>query len=93
MSKRMIGLVLSLIVSVAIGVVAGQNFFRIFDKTVPAGSMTDLVRAGTHTAYLFSGIVLGLVIFVWTVIAAWMARFFPAASEAAAAPASGSPAR
>ena len=69
MSKKMIGLVLSLLVSVAIGVVAGQKFFAIFDKTVPAGSMTELVRAGTHTAYLVSGAVFGLVIFAWTTLA------------------------
>jgi hypothetical protein len=81
MSKRMIGLVLSLIVSVVIGIMAGQNFFRIFDKTVPAGSMTELVRTGTHTAYLISGIVLGVVIFGWTIVAAWMSRFFPAAAK------------
>jgi hypothetical protein len=81
MSKRMIGLVLSLIVSVVIGILAGQNFFRIFDKTVPAGSMTELVRTGTHTAYLISGIVLGVVIFGWTIVAAWMAKFFPAAAK------------
>ena len=78
MSKRMIGLALSLIVSVGIGVLAGQRFFQIFDKTVPAGSMTELVRTGTHTAYLVAGVVFGLVIFGWTTIAAWLARFFPA---------------
>jgi hypothetical protein len=80
MSKKMIGLVLNLIVSVAIGVLAGQKFFAIFDKTVPAGSMTELVRAGTHTAYLMSGAVFGVVIFAWTALAAWLARFFPAAA-------------
>jgi hypothetical protein len=87
----MIGLVLSLVGSVIIGILAGQNFFRIFDKTVPAGSMTELVRAGTHTAYLVSGIVLGVVIFVWTILAAWMSRFFPA--ESAGAAVSGQPAK
>ncbi|HZN56256.1 MAG TPA: hypothetical protein VFB67_13140 [Candidatus Polarisedimenticolaceae bacterium] len=87
MSKRMIGLALSLIVSVGIGVLAGQRFFQIFDKTVPAGSMTDLVRAGTHTAYLGAGVVFGLLIFAWTTVAAWLARFFPAAPKAASAPA------
>ena len=81
MSKRIIGLVLSLIVSVGIGVLAAQKFFVLFDKTVPAGSMTDLVRAGTHTAYLGSGVVFGLVIFGWATAAAWLARFFPAAAE------------
>jgi predicted Abi (CAAX) family protease len=82
MSKKMIGLVLSLLVSVAIGVVAGQKFFAIFDKTVPAGSMTELVRAGTHTAYLVSGSVFGLVIFAWTTLAVWLARFFPPSTDA-----------
>jgi len=80
MSKRIIGLVLSLIVSVGIGVLAAQKFFVLFDKTVPAGSMTDLVRAGTHTAYLGSGVVFGLVIFGWATAAAWLARFFPGAA-------------
>jgi len=82
MSKRVIGLALSLIVSLGIGVIAGQKFFLLFDKTVPAGSMTDLVRAGTHTAYLGSGVAFGLVIFGWTTAAAWLARFFPAAARA-----------
>ncbi len=85
MSKRVIGLVLSLIVSIGIGVIAGQKFFLLFDKTVPAGSMTDLVRAGTRTAYLGSGVFFGLIIFGWATAAAWLARFFPVAPEAKAA--------
>ncbi len=91
MSKRMIGLALSLIVSLGIGLLAGQNFFRIFDQTVPAGSMTALVRAGTHTAYLVSGLVFGIVIFLWTTAAAWLARFFPTAASPSAA--TGQPAK
>ena len=83
MSKKMIGLILNLIGSIVIGVLAGQKFFAIFDKTVPAGSMTDLVRAGTHTAYLMSGAIFGVVIFAWTALAAWLARFFPGASSSA----------
>jgi hypothetical protein len=80
MSKRMIGLALVAIGSVGIGALAGQKFFQIFDKTVPAGSMTDLVRAGTHTAYLGSGVLFGVVIAAWTVVAVWLSRFFPADS-------------
>ena len=83
MSKKMIGLILNLVGSIAIGVVAGQKFFAIFDKTVPAGSMTDLVRAGTHTAYLTAGAIFGVVIFGWTALAAWLARFFPGTSTPA----------
>jgi hypothetical protein len=54
MSKRIIGLVLSLIVSVGIGVLAAQKFFVLFDKTVPAGSMTDLVACRNLAGYLSS---------------------------------------
>jgi uncharacterized membrane protein YjfL (UPF0719 family) len=82
MSKRAIGLILNLVVSLVIGVLAGQRFFSIFDKTVPAGSMTELVRAGTHTAYLMAGALFGVVIFAWTAVAAWLARFFPAGAPA-----------
>jgi predicted permease len=78
MSKRLIGLALSLIVSIGIGVLAAQKFFLLFDRTVPAGSMTDLVRAGTHTAYLGSGVLFGIVIFAWATVAVWLAKFFPA---------------
>jgi hypothetical protein len=84
MSKRLIGLALSLIVSIGIGVAAAQKFYLLFDKTVPAGSMTDLVRAGTHTAYLGSGVLFGVVIFGWATAAAWLAKFFPATASAGA---------
>jgi hypothetical protein len=80
MSKRLIGLALSLIGSMGLGVLAAQKFFQLFDKTVPAGSMTDLVRAGTHTAYLGSGVLFGVAIFAWTTAAVWLSRFFPGAS-------------
>ena len=81
MSKRMIGLALIAIGSVGLGVLAAQKFFALFDKTVPAGSMTDLVRAGTHTAYIGSGVIFGVVIFAWTTAAVWLARYFPAATK------------
>jgi predicted permease len=85
MSKRMIGLALSLIVSVGIGLLAAQKFFILFDKTVPAGSMTELVRAGTHSAYLVSGVIFGVVIFAWATAAVWLSRFFPSTSDGRAA--------
>jgi predicted permease len=84
MSKRMIGLVLNLIVSIGIGVLAAQRFFVLFDKTVPAGSMTDLVRTGTHAAYITSGVFFGVVIFGWAAGASWLARFFQPSSRSGA---------
>lgn len=81
MSKRTIGLVLLLIGSLAIGYAAGQRFFSIFDGTVPKGSMTDLVRAGAHAAYVTAGLVFGGAIFVWAALAAFLARFFSSAPK------------
>jgi hypothetical protein len=80
-SKRAIGLVLNLVVSLVLGVLAAQKFFQLFDKTVPAGSMTDLVRAGTHSAYLVAGVVFGLIVFAWTALAVWLSRFFQPAGS------------
>ena len=84
MSKRSVGIILLLIGSVLIGIAAGQRFFWIFDKTVPQGAMTDLVRAGTHGTYLVSGAVFGLVVFVWSFVAALSAKFFRASPDAGA---------
>lgn len=87
MSRRAIGLVLLLIGSVLIGLSAGQRFFWIFDKTVPQGAMTDLVRAGTHGTYLLSGAFFGVVVFLWALLVAFSARFFKSAADSGAPPA------
>lgn len=81
MSKRLIGIILALVGSLVIGFMAGQQFFRIFDKTVPQGAMTDLVRAGTHTTYIFAGLMFGVVIFAWSLVIGTLARFFPGGSK------------
>jgi hypothetical protein len=87
MSKRAIGIVLLLLGSLLIGLSAGQRFFWIFDKTVPQGAMTDLVRAGTHGTYLLSGALFGVVVFVWALLVAVSARFFGGAASPGAPPA------
>ena len=74
--KTIVGLVLLFVGSLAIGWKAGSWGYGLFIKTVPAGSITDLVRSGTKGAYVTSGLVLGLVIFAWTALAAWATRFF-----------------
>lgn len=81
MSKRLVGIILALLGSLVIGFMAGQQFFRIFDGTVPQGAMTDLVRAGTHTTYVLAGLGFGLVIFAWTLLVGALARYFPGAPK------------
>lgn len=82
MNRKLVGLVLLLIGSEVVGIVAGQYAFRLFDKTVPPAVVTDLVRAGAHGAYVFYGVVLGLAVFAWSLLAAWAGRFFLGSSRA-----------
>lgn len=87
--RTIVGLVLLLIGSLVIGWYAGSWGFSLFEKTVPAGAVTSLVRSGTRAAYVTGGFVLGLVIFGWGALAAWSSRFFRRgdAKPAPAAPA------
>ncbi|HJQ99215.1 MAG TPA: hypothetical protein VJ826_12960 [Candidatus Polarisedimenticolaceae bacterium] len=79
MSFRTItGLILLAAGSLAFGWYAGKWGFSLFVGTVPAGSITELVRATTKTAYFTSGMILAALIFGWSVLVAWASRFFRA---------------
>ena len=87
MSFRTItGLVILLIGSLVIGWYFGGWGYSLFVKTVPAGAITELVRSATKGAYVTGGIMLGLVVFGWSVLVAWGARFFRTTSTAASTP-------
>jgi hypothetical protein len=74
--RTIVGLVVLLIGSLVIGWYAGSWGFSLFEKTVPAGAVTQLVRSGTRGAYVSGGILLGLVIFAWTALVAWLSPLF-----------------
>ena len=77
MSFRTItGLVILLIGSIVIGWSFGGWGYSLFVKTVPAGAITELVRGATKGAYVTGGLILGLVVFGWSVLVAWGSRFF-----------------
>ena len=87
MSFRTItGLVLLLVGSIVIGWYFGGWGYSLFVKTVPAGAITELVRSATKGAYVSGGIILGLVIFGWSVLVAWGSRFFRTTSTTASTP-------
>jgi hypothetical protein len=80
MSKRMIGVVLLLVGSEALGLLGGNWFFGVFTATVPAAVVTDFNRAAAYGYFLMHGILLGLAVFGWALLALVLARFFrPAA--------------
>jgi hypothetical protein len=82
--RTIIGLVLLLLGSVAIGWYFGGRGYSLFVKTVPAGAVTELVRSATKAAYVSGGVILGLVIFGWSALVAWASRFFRATAASAA---------
>ncbi len=86
MSKRLIGIVLAAVGSLVLGYLAGERFFVLFDKTVPPAVITDFNRATAHGFFITYGLVLGVVVFAWTLLAVVLARFFPAAPKPSASP-------
>jgi hypothetical protein len=80
--RTITGLVILLIGSVCIGWYFGGWGYSLFEKTVPAGAVTELVRTGTKGAYVTGGLLLGLVIFGWSTLVAWASRFFRSSSAA-----------
>lgn len=76
MSKRMIGLVLLLVGSEGVGLLAGNWFFGVFTTTVPAAVVTDFNRAAAYGYFLMHGLLLGLAIYLWALLALALSRFF-----------------
>ena len=74
--RTIVGLVLLLVGSLVIGWYFGGWGYSLFEKTVPAGAITELVRSGTKGAYVTGGIFLGIVVFAWSTLAAWLSQFF-----------------
>jgi len=78
MSKRLIGIVLAAVGSLAIGIVASEWFFGLFEKTVPPAVITSFNKGAAHGAFFFYGLGLGVLIFAWALAVLALARFFPA---------------
>ena len=81
MSKKIVGMILLLVGGLAIGWYGGGRAFSLFEKTVPAGAVTDLVRGGTRAAYTTGGLLFGLVIAMYGLLAAWASPMFRGAPK------------
>jgi hypothetical protein len=85
----MIGIVLLLLGSEALGFCFGEWNYRLFQQTVPPVALSQFNQSAAHVAYSLAGVVLGLAIFVFALIAVALSRFFggrkPAAVPAAGA--------
>jgi hypothetical protein len=61
--KKLYGAVSLLVVSEGLGVVLGQIFFGLFEKTVPAAVLTSFNRGTAHAAFIVYGAFAGILIF------------------------------
>lgn len=68
----MVRFILPLLGSLVIGVLAGQLFFGIFNKTVPPAVLTSFNKGTAHAYFIVGGVGLGIVMFVWSLLVAGM---------------------
>lgn len=76
MSARMIGIALLVVGSEILGVLTGAWFHRLFLKSVPPLSMSQLNQSAAHGAFLFYGGLLGIAIAAFSLVAIVLSRFF-----------------
>ena len=76
MSKRVVGMVLVLLGGLILGWYAGSWAFSVFEKTVPAGAVTDLIRGATRAAYRTGGLVVGVIAAAYALLVAWASPYF-----------------
>jgi hypothetical protein len=86
MSRRLIGIILLVVGGLVIGWYAGSYAFSLFERTVPAGAITELVRGGTRAAYTTGGLFFGLIVAAYALLAAWASRFFRTGAKPVAPP-------
>ena len=86
MSRRFVGIVLLLTGSLALGILSGQFFFRIYEKTVPAALLTSFQSASAHTYFLWRGLQAGFFYFGWALLVLGLARLFRTRTQPAPVP-------
>jgi hypothetical protein len=86
MSARMLGTILLLIASEALGVCYGEWSYKLFVKMIPPVALTEFNNGAAHVTLLGSGVVLGLAIFVLVLVATWFAGMSKPRPASQAAP-------
>jgi hypothetical protein len=76
MSRRVVGVLVQLGLSVVLGVLAGEFFFRVWMKTVPSAVTTTFNTGSAHACYLWAGAQVGLAFFLWGLLSPLVARIF-----------------
>ena len=73
MSRSRFGIILALVGSLALGSVFGYVFLRLFEANVPQQWLSSFQASTSPVTFVGTGALLGLVIFVWALVVAWLA--------------------
>jgi len=84
--SKLVGVIILLVGSMAIGVLSGNLFFRLCTNTVPPAVLTSFNKGTAHAAFITYGLGFGLCVFLWGLVAVICARFFQGKRPQAAAP-------
>ena len=76
MSRGVWGILVRLLLSLVLGVLAGEFFFKIWLKTVPPAVTTSFNTGNAHGYYLLSGTVVGVAFFAWGLLSPLIAMMF-----------------
>jgi hypothetical protein len=76
MQRSRVGLVLTLVGSLVLGVVSGLIFHRLFLSNVPQQWLSSAQTAIAPVTFVGTGLGLGIVICLWALLVAWLAPRF-----------------
>ena len=91
MGRRNIGLVILLAGSLALGVLLGWSSYQLFLKNVPENQLSVMAKTVAPAQFIGAGLVDGLVIFVWSLLAVVFSRGFRSRPAGGAGASSGRP--
>lgn len=78
MRRRNVGLILLLAGSLVLGALLGVVNYRLFLSNVPDTYLSAMGRAMAPAQFIGVGLLIGLVMFVWSLVAVVLARGFRA---------------
>lgn len=79
--KSMTGVILTVLGSLAIGVVASLVFLNVFKSSIPPAALSTMTQKLTPALFVMIGVGLGFVIALWTLVCAMITKKFGAAKS------------
>jgi hypothetical protein len=79
--KSMTGVILTLLGSLAIGVVASLVFLNVFKSSIPPAALSTMTQKLTPALFVMIGVGLGFVIALWTLVCAMITKKFGTAKS------------